>query len=39
MKKIFTLILLAAVLLAVAGCKSHSGSREFIPGQGWKHTD
>ena len=39
MKKIFTLMLLAVVLVVVAGCKSHSGSREFIPGQGWKYTD
>ena len=40
MKKICALILLAAVLvLAVAGCKTHSGSREYVPSQGWKYTD
>lgn len=25
-----------AGLLMVAGCKSSSGSREFVPGKGWK---
>jgi Flp pilus assembly protein TadD len=39
MKKICALILLAAVALAVAGCKTHSGSREYTPSQGWKYTD
>jgi Flp pilus assembly protein TadD len=39
MKKICTLILLAAMLVAVSGCKTHSGSREFIPGKGWVPND
>ena len=29
------LIALAATLLAVTGCKTNTGSREFIPGKGW----
>lgn len=41
MKKIlaaFVLMLIAATF--ATGCKSHhSGSREFIPGEGWKQTD
>jgi hypothetical protein len=39
MKKICTLILLTVVLVAVAGCKSHSGSRDYIPGKGWVPND
>ena len=40
MKKLCALILLAVVALGITGCKSsHSGSREFIPGKGWLHTD
>ncbi len=39
MKKLFTLILMAAVLFAVAGCKTHSGSRDYIPGKGWVPND
>ena len=39
MKKICTLILLAVVLVAVAGCKTHSGSRDYIPGKGWVPND
>lgn len=40
MKKLCALLLLVAIGFAMTGCKSsHSGSREFIPGQGWKHTD
>lgn len=32
-------VLAVAVLLACAsGCKSSSGSREFIPGKGWRPT-
>jgi hypothetical protein len=31
------LLLLAMLVLAlVAGCQSPSGSREYIPGQGWQ---
>jgi hypothetical protein len=33
------LLLLLATLLAVAGCASHSGSREYIPGKGWVPND
>jgi hypothetical protein len=37
MKRNLLLILLALTVAVVAtGCKSHSGSREFIPGQGWQ---
>ena len=39
MKKIWLLVLLAVVALSLnSGCKSHSGSREFIPGKGWVPT-
>jgi hypothetical protein len=33
------LLLLVAVLLAVSGCKSSSGSRDYIPGKGWVPND
>jgi hypothetical protein len=33
------LCLLLAALLVVAGCKTHSGSREYIPGKGWVPND
>ncbi|HXJ58060.1 MAG TPA: hypothetical protein VNU68_15505 [Verrucomicrobiae bacterium] len=33
------LALLLAAGLALAGCRSHSGSREFIPGKGWVPND
>ncbi len=40
MKKYYTLGLLLALVVALAGCKStSSGSREFVPGKGWIHTD
>jgi len=40
MKKLCALMVLAALVLGLTGCKSsHSGSREFIPGKGWIHTD
>jgi hypothetical protein len=40
MKKLCALLLLAVVGLGLTGCKSsHSGSREFVPGKGWIHTD
>ncbi len=29
------LVLLVALLIGVSGCKSSSGSREYIPGKGW----
>jgi len=37
MKRLLVLLSLAVLVLAGAtGCKSHSGSREFIPGKGWQ---
>jgi hypothetical protein len=38
MRKLCLLLLLAA-LAAAAGCKSSSGSREYIPGKGWETND
>jgi hypothetical protein len=37
MKKISVLVclILAATFFAGTGCKTKSGSREFIPGKGW----
>ncbi|MBI4326973.1 MAG: hypothetical protein HY674_17165 [Chloroflexi bacterium] len=32
------LLLLVALTLVTSGCKSQSGSREFIPGKGWAPT-
>jgi hypothetical protein len=37
MLRLFIFALLAVSLL-VTGCKSNSGSREFIPGRGWVPT-
>ena len=36
MSKIALLFLLLAVLAGASGCKSSSGSREYLPGKGWK---
>lgn len=33
------LLLLVALMLAAAGCKSSSGSRDYIPGKGWVPND
>lgn len=33
------MLLLLAALVVGAGCKSHSGSKEYIPGKGWVPTD
>jgi hypothetical protein len=38
MKKVIFVLALVAVL-AAAGCKTHSGSREYIPGKGWVPND
>jgi len=39
MKKLLALALLAAlVCIAATGCKSHPGSRDFIPGKGWQEN-
>jgi hypothetical protein len=36
MRRIALLLLVAtALVLGVTACKTHSGSREFIPGKGW----
>jgi hypothetical protein len=39
MSKLCVWVLLAVVLLVSAGCKTHSGSREYIPGKGWVPND
>jgi hypothetical protein len=39
MWKICLTILLLAALVGVSGCKSHSGSREYVPGKGWVPND
>jgi hypothetical protein len=39
MTKIALMVVLVAALLVGAGCKSSSGSREFVPGKGWKLND
>ncbi len=33
------MLLLVAALVIGAGCKSSSGSREYIPGKGWVPND
>jgi hypothetical protein len=33
------LVLLLLAALTVAGCASHSGSRDYIPGKGWVPND
>jgi hypothetical protein len=38
MKKLLLLVCLAIVVVAAVGCKSHEGSREFIPGKGWQQN-
>jgi len=38
MSKLCLLLALVA-LLAVAGCSTSSGSRDFIPGKGWVPND
>jgi len=32
----FALALLALAVLVGTGCRTHSGSQEFIPGKGWR---
>ena len=39
MSKLCVLIVLLAMLVIGAGCKTHSGSREYIPGEGWVPND
>lgn len=38
MTRILLIVSLTATLLLATACKSKSGSREFIPGQGWVPT-
>lgn len=33
--KQFLLLMVVAATLTLTGCKTDSGSREFIPGKGW----
>jgi len=35
MSKLFVL-LMVAVALVLVGCETNRGSREYVPGQGWK---
>jgi hypothetical protein len=35
MAKYIALLLLTAILLAVSGCETPSGAREYVPGKGW----
>jgi hypothetical protein len=37
MTRICMLVLLATIWV-VTGCRSNSGSQEFVPGKGWKNT-
>ncbi|HMJ91302.1 MAG TPA: hypothetical protein VK530_15885 [Candidatus Acidoferrum sp.] len=41
MKKRLCLILFmaTAIVLSATGCKTHSGSVEYIPGKGWVPND
>ena len=39
MKRLVLLILAVAVIASFSGCKTHSGSREYIPGKGWVPND
>jgi hypothetical protein len=39
MNKICAWLLLAVLVFGVAGCKTSSGSRDYIPGQGWVPND
>ncbi len=39
MAKIVLLLVLVSALVVASGCKTHSGSREFIPGKGWVPND
>jgi hypothetical protein len=34
--RILGVLTVALLLAGTAGCKSSSGSREFIPGRGWR---
>jgi len=35
MKKLLLAMAMVCVMVALSGCKCHSGSREYAPGKGW----
>jgi predicted small secreted protein len=37
--RLILLLVLVSLALASFGCRTHSGSREFIPGKGWVPND
>ena len=39
MSKLCIMLILLAALVVGAGCKSSSGSKEYIPGKGWVPND
>jgi hypothetical protein len=39
MKRILSMALLLAMVAGAVGCKTHSGSREYVPGKGWILND
>jgi predicted small secreted protein len=39
MSKAVILLIVILLALAVTGCKTSSGSREYIPGKGWVPND
>ena len=40
MKRILLLAIVGVIaVLGFTGCKTHSGSREYIPGKGWVPND
>ena len=39
MKRLLLLSLAVLAMIVAVGCKSSSGSREFIPGKGWVPND
>ncbi len=40
MRKVFIVVMMAVAIAAggLTGCKTKSGSREFIPGKGWRQN-
>jgi hypothetical protein len=38
-KYVILLLVSGALIVGAAGCKSSSGSREYIPGKGWVPND
>jgi len=39
MKTLCAWVLLTVLVFGVAGCKTSSGSRDYIPGKGWVPND